>query len=72
MMATARITRKMLPSLAAKNGVQVISESGRMIFQKSGVIVVMYENGLLVRGDVDLSLANPMTVKEVAHLLKLS
>lgn len=58
-----RITRKMLPELALSQGVDVVrSDSGKVVFKRSGITIVMYESGALVRGDVDLSVAKAMSV----------
>ena len=64
-----RITRKQLPSIAKENGWGVVEKQGKYTFSKKGVIIVMYENGNLVRGDVDLSLCVLLKLKEVVEML---
>lgn len=66
-----RVTRKNLPAIAAEQGVSVTSQTGKFTFKKRGIVVIMYENGCLVRGDVDLSLAKSMQVKDVVSLFGL-
>ena len=61
--------RKQLPNLANANGWTVLELNGKYEFHKKGLIVVMYENGNLVRGDVDLSVCVRMSVKDVVEML---
>jgi hypothetical protein len=68
---TKRIMRKNLPEIALASGVDVKVKGGKTVFSKKVVVVVMYESGALVRGDVDLTIAKAMTVTEAAKCLGL-
>jgi hypothetical protein len=61
--------RRQLPNLAIANGWTVLEFQGKYEFHKKDVIIVMYENGNLVRGDVDLSLSTSMSVKDVVSMM---
>jgi hypothetical protein len=61
--------RKQLPNLAIANGWTVLELNGKYEFHRNGIIIVMYENGNLVRGDVDLTLCTSMTVRDVTEIL---
>lgn len=66
-----RATRKNLPALARAAGVNVTEVGSRTEFRKAGSVVVMYESGTIVRGDIDLSVAKAMTVGDVVEMFEL-